>query len=1209
MKTIQKISLALIFFAITPAICGDFLKHLVKTTDSKQKFFVGLIEDKQKLLKELTKEQAELANINQTVTEKTTRNIEITKTLLANVEKELQKNNEDSFFIKEQLMLKESEQILKDIQRTHDDNNSLIKDIIAQLQSFIEDPQFESFKKKNKLSERLYYSFDDIQALHDYILDYEQRVSQLSEQEKSLRIEKDSRKRTVANLQEESEKRQQDIKAFADAIASSNILGSESEQEKEVIKIEDQLYKYKKQLAEIRFKEIIYQIQAVELQLFMAKAHLDIFKKQLRIVKSAIHVSEADVTLADEELAKEQKIYFSHKNSLRDKRENIIPAQKKKEQDLSLLSKQLSVPLGSEIDEWTKKPKQTSDSYVGLVHLGALNAENVLYSKEKDLLDAYIALEEEKFNYKKIKTEAKKTYHKISTRGFLTEEEITKERTEYEIKKKDAEENSKLYQTKINALATVTNQVKKILDRVKTFHDDAEKQSDLIFKNKQAEYSKFTTYLLRADRALKKEIDVLGQLTGTYSGIIAEINSTVRLIDFIINELQASTIWYRPAYAITLDGVKNIISDTKAFFNDIRIYIAKFNSKIFIIHLQEGFSRPLDVLYIVLILFITIGALLLLRTYQLTLVNFLLIRCSNYGVFASIAGFILGALITFICTFNRSLFIWLTLWLLCTVVPDIYFLIIFYLCSIPYLLYIFYKFIQLLIFMNGDYKYVLLSEDFQHRFELIFSTLMYITIVIFFFRQAFMLSPIYLRSELSNILLAINFIVLQISLILLITKEQIMGIIPDYSDFWQWIKTQVDHYYYLILFFVVTIIIMSNPYVGFGRLVLYLLSGSIYMLILIKVLFILHDGIKKAASMLFFTHEDAIVRERFSYAKTCFGLVIIASFVILGFIGFIVAAKIWGLDVAVTDFRQWLKVPLLLEETTHPITTMSLLKIIAFILGGFAISYSLKEYVLARIFDLLLVESGVQHTVTSIIQYIVIIIAIFFAFNSVGLGSFIGGAFVALAFSIGLYIKNPISDFISYFIILVQRPVKIGDYVKIDEETMGVVRKITPRSVFLRRKNSTTIIVPNSHIVNKSIENWNYVRNFIAINDIILFVYYKEDAAKIKSILHAAVEEHQNVLKNPRPIVRLMNFSEYGYEFMIRCFISSAYTLEMWDISSDIRILITKAFKEHGIEFAVPLYKVDEYGHYYHETKLSSKDDKGNARNPGDGKIGSVIKE
>jgi len=108
---------------------------------------------------------------------------------------------------------------------------------------------------------------------------------------------------------------------------------------------------------------------------------------------------------------------------------------------------------------------------------------------------------------------------------------------------------------------------------------------------------------------------------------------------------------------------------------------------------------------------------------------------------------------------------------------------------------------------------------------------------------------------------------------------------------------------------------------------------------------------------------------------------------------------------------------------------------------------------------------------------------------------------------------------------------------------MGVVRKITPRSVVLRRKNSTTIIVPNSYLVSKSIENWNYVRNFIALHDITLFVYYKEDPAHVKTILHAAVEDHPNVLKNPRTIVRLMNFSEYGYEFMVRCFVSSAYTL------------------------------------------------------------------
>jgi len=1191
----------------TSLYCGDFLKQFVKT-DTNQKFFVGVVEEKQKLLDEFTKEQLELTSSNKAFAEKISRQIDEVKTLLANVESELQKNPEDDFLIKQQLILKESEQVLKDTQRTQDDTHSLVTDIIAQLQSFIEDQQFESFRKKNKLSERPYYSFDDLQSLNERLLASEQQVMQLIDQEKSIRVEKDSRKRITIALQEEYEKRQQDIKSFADAIAMNSALGGDSEHEKEIIKLEDHLYKYKKQLADMRLKEITYQMKSIEFQLFLARAHLDLFKKQLRVVKSAIHVSEADVTLAEEELAKEQKIYFSHKDSLRHDREKIVLAQKSKDKELNELSKQLSISLGSEIDEWTKKPKQTSDSYVGFVHIGALNSEAFLYAKEKDLLDAHITLEEEKFNYKKIRTEAKKTYHKISTRGFLTEEEIAKERTEYEIKKKIDEDTIKAVQAKINAVANALNQVKKILDRLNTFREEAEKQTDIIFKNKSKEYNQFTTYLLRADRALKKQIDILGKLTGTYSGIISEINSTVILTDFISNELQASTIWYRPAYAITLEGVKNIISDTKAFFNDIRIYLAKFNSKIFIIHVWEGFSHPLDVLLLLLTFFGLICALLFLRKYQAKIITILLIQHGDYGILVSMGKFILGTLVTFICAFSHGIFVWLTIWLLCIMIPDTYLSILFYLCSIPYLLYLSHRFMRLLMYMNSQYKHVLLSEDFQRRFELVFSTLIYLTIIIFFFRQAFMLSPIYLRSELSNILLAVNFIILQISLILLITKEQIMGIIPDYSDFWRWVQAHVDHYYYLILFFVVAIIIMSNPYVGFGRLVLYLLSGSIYMIILIKILSLLHDFVKTATSMLFFTQEDAIIRERFSYAKTCFGLVIIASFVILGFIGFIGTAKIWGLGVAITDFREWLQVPLLLEGTTHPITTMSLLKIIAFILGGFAVAYSLKQYVLARVFDLLLVESGVQHTVTSIIQYIVIIIATFFAFNSVGLGSLIGKMFIALAFGISLYLKDPISDFISYFIILVQRPIKIGDYVQIDAETLGVVRKITPRSVVLRRKNSTTIIVPNSYVVSKPIENWNYVRNFIAVNDITLFVYYKEDASTVKAILQAAVEEHANVLKNPRSIIRLSNFSEFGYEFMVRCFISSAYTLEMWDIGSDIRLLIAKAFKEHGIEFAIPMYKVDEYGAHYHETKINNND-KNRPGSPHDGPFGKNIKE
>jgi small-conductance mechanosensitive channel len=63
---------------------------------------------------------------------------------------------------------------------------------------------------------------------------------------------------------------------------------------------------------------------------------------------------------------------------------------------------------------------------------------------------------------------------------------------------------------------------------------------------------------------------------------------------------------------------------------------------------------------------------------------------------------------------------------------------------------------------------------------------------------------------------------------------------------------------------------------------------------------------------------------------------------------------------------------------------------------------------------------------------------------------------------------------------------------------------------------------------------------------------------------------NQYILKSPQPIVRLDNFSEYGFEFMVRGYISSNYTLDQWDIASDVRLAIAQRLRENNIFIAVP---------------------------------------
>jgi small-conductance mechanosensitive channel len=135
---------------------------------------------------------------------------------------------------------------------------------------------------------------------------------------------------------------------------------------------------------------------------------------------------------------------------------------------------------------------------------------------------------------------------------------------------------------------------------------------------------------------------------------------------------------------------------------------------------------------------------------------------------------------------------------------------------------------------------------------------------------------------------------------------------------------------------------------------------------------------------------------------------------------------------------------------------------------------------------------------------------------------------------------------------------------------LGVVRHITPRSVIIRTKNSYTVIVPNATIINETVHNWNYSRGFIAFDDIFITVPYSADPLFVKSIIEKVLDANTDLLKSPKPIIRLENFGENGYEFLLRGFLSSNKTLEIWDIASNVRLALVQALQKEGIYIALP---------------------------------------
>ena len=194
----------------------------------------------------------------------------------------------------------------------------------------------------------------------------------------------------------------------------------------------------------------------------------------------------------------------------------------------------------------------------------------------------------------------------------------------------------------------------------------------------------------------------------------------------------------------------------------------------------------------------------------------------------------------------------------------------------------------------------------------------------------------YFDSQMPDILLAMNFILFQIALICLIGKEQILGLFAARgTPAAQWMEEKVEKYYYFVLIFLIAVIVMSNPYVGYGRQVFYVLSRIFLTGCLVPVFSWLHNRIKRASSDFFFYYADgAAVKERFPAGKSWYGVFIVVAFIFFVILGIVIGARLWGVYVDAIDIRRWFTYtiysPGLDEVTGKPIlvTGISLFKIV-----------------------------------------------------------------------------------------------------------------------------------------------------------------------------------------------------------------------------------------------------------------------------------------
>ena len=174
----------------------------------------------------------------------------------------------------------------------------------------------------------------------------------------------------------------------------------------------------------------------------------------------------------------------------------------------------------------------------------------------------------------------------------------------------------------------------------------------------------------------------------------------------------------------------------------------------------------------------------------------------------------------------------------------------------------------------------------------------------------------------------------------------------------------------------------------------------------------------------------------------------------------------------------------------------------------------------------------------------------------------------ALSVGIGFGLQSIVNNFVSGLILLVERPIKVGDLVEV-EGTQGWIESIGARSTVVRTFENTNIIVPNSTFLETNVVNWTLADPVIR-SHVDVGVAYGSPVREVERLLQQVVEEHRHVLAQPEPFVRFMDFGDSALLFRAYFWLRLGETGDRLRIQSDLRFRIDQAFAEAGIVIAFP---------------------------------------
>ena len=290
---------------------------------------------------------------------------------------------------------------------------------------------------------------------------------------------------------------------------------------------------------------------------------------------------------------------------------------------------------------------------------------------------------------------------------------------------------------------------------------------------------------------------------------------------------------------------------------------------------------------------------------------------------------------------------------------------------------------------------------------------------------------------------------------------------------------------------------------------------------------------------------------------------------VLAFAALLIGVSILWRDI-LPAFEYFDQATLYSVGSGEDIKVVSYLDLFNAIIGLFALIFATKTF--PGMLELLVLsrtkfDSGARYALATLFRYAIIVAGSILLLNLLAVPyDQLGWLLAAISVGLGFGLQEIVANFVSGIILLLERPVRVGDIVTIDG-TSGVVSRIQMRATTVTNWDRQELVIPNKDLITQKLLNWT-LSNVVNRLTIRVGVAYGTDPDQVREILFDVVRSHPEVLEDPGPLINFETFGDSALDFVVRLYLPKLDN--RIEVTHQINTEIARRLEKAGIEIPFP---------------------------------------